>query len=242
MKLILFLILSINTLGNNKTLCGTEDNRVLSKDTKVGRVFMDMKAQGGCTATLISKDCVITAGHCADILGYVEFNTGESKDFKTFRSKPEDIYPVLMHTIRYNYVGIGQDWAVAKLESNINGKDAGDVQGFYDIEFNRPKDGTPLRITGYGIDRVNGNKNMAQQTASGNLLKLPEDKGTYIISHTVDTMGGSSGSSIINVDTNKIIGVHTNGGCGVTQGTNSGTYITRTGFKRAILECINGEK
>jgi len=64
--------------------------------------------------------------------------------------------------------------------------------------------------------------------------KLANSSGGKIYYSNLDTLGGSSGSGILN-DSGSIIGVHTNGGCSASGGTNSGSTIASIIAASAIL-------
>lgn len=221
-----------------KTICGPSDDRVLSYESEVGRLFTGDK-HGGCTATMISDTCAITAGHCGSVLDKVEFNTPISRGGVPYPSKPEDIYDVDKSSIVLKNGGPGRDWAVFKVKANnLTGKLAGEAQGYLEVSFSTPSIGDQLKITGYGLDRDEDDKNLAQQTNSGALDSF-STWNRSAMNHTVDTMGGNSGSSIIQTSTGKIVGIHTHGGCTSSGGANTGTSVALNyQLKDAILKCL----
>lgn len=222
-----------------KSICGIVDDRVESREPKVGRVIETLTEDGGCTATLISPTCALSVGHCASILKYVEFNTPSNIKGHTVRSRDIDIYEVDQKTLKYADGGIGNDWAVFKLKPNaVTGDKAGDRQGYYDVTFDVPRFGASLVITGYGVDR-DPNMSLAQQVAFGAMLGHDVTRPS-VFKHNVDTMGGNSGSSVINRENGKVIGVHSHGGCEI--GSNSGTLTGHTKFRKAIELCLNSER
>ncbi len=224
--------------GYEKSICG-QDDRVPSRNLKVARALENRQGTGGCTITMISKSCAISAGHCMSVLGVAEFNTPPSKNGRIQHPIPEDIYDIDKATITHKYEGIGQDWAVFKVKANtITGQFPGDVQGFYNVNFDGPTAGDTVRITGYGLDRKDPERNLAQQTHTGDITQI--SRGTSF-QYNADTMGGNSGSSVILEATNEIVGIHTNGGCSSWNGSgaNSGTLIaTSTELTAAIKSCL----
>ena len=57
-----------------ETLCG-KDDRVPSQVKTVARMMKRAGGtDGGCTGTLISKSCMISAGHCEDYLKIAQFD------------------------------------------------------------------------------------------------------------------------------------------------------------------------
>lgn len=234
------ILASDSVFAGQKSICGETDDRVVSFEAKIGRLFAD-ETHKGCTVTMISDSCAITAGHCLPVLKYAEFNTPLSIDGEAQASDPRDIYSIDESSIVYQNEGPGKDWAVLKIKANnITGKLPGAVQGYYDVDFSKPKRGDNLRITGYGRDNNDPDRNFAQQTNTGKLVSAGSIFfGNTILTHTVDTMGGNSGSTILNDKTDKIIGVHTHGGCYADGGSNKGTLIsTSTKLKEAIRACL----
>ena len=235
----LILILSSTAFARPQTICGQEDDRVLSFESKIGRLSITGKHKG-CTVTMISESCGISAGHCFEVLEVAEFNTPVSVNGEPQPSAEEDVYKIDPSTIQYQDEGPGNDWAVFKVKANkITGKLPGTVQGYYDVSFRKPAKGIELRITGYGRDEADLDKNFAQQTHLGKLTKNGSLFLGSLLQHTVDTMGGNSGSTIINEASQKVIGIHTHGGCASYGGANSGTLISgHDRLKKAIKACI----
>lgn len=238
----------IATLGhaNVKSICGGVDDRELSYDPSVGRIYKDSKHYG-CTATMISENCALTAGHCVEpALEMVEFNTVASREYQPVPSRLEDRYEVDMSSVQFSNEGRGDDWAVFKLKPNaITKKTAGSVQGFYDVDFfYEPIVGDRLVIVGYGIDADDPIRNFAQQSDEGSFSRYSRRaNSSTLITHDVDTMGGNSGSTIRLTQNNKIIGIHTHGGCdNFYMRGNFGTLIsTHKKLKAAIIQCLRAD-
>ena len=70
---ILLLLYCGAVLGNDKSICGSWDDRRPSFDRKLARV-QKSQAKSGCTLTLIGKSCAITAGHCKRHFVEAHFN------------------------------------------------------------------------------------------------------------------------------------------------------------------------
>lgn len=240
----LALILAPTLLSAATTFCFEEDQRVLAYENEVGRILPSKTGRVGrrrspsvCTTTLISDRCAITAGHCVKHLKYVQFNVPLSNPNRTINHPvPADTYLVDNSSIIYSSEGAGDDWAVFRLLPNVtSGKFAGAVQGYLDISLDDNKV-KKIRITGFGLDYSPGEFNYSQQTDVGDVLKI---EGS-IIYHLADTQGGNSGSAIVDLLTNKIIGIHTHAGCGDSRySSNRGTSIARNiKLSRAIKECL----
>ena len=242
-----------NISASNKTICGATDDRVyVSDNTKVLRISAKGKNMG-CTATMISPSCAITAGHCKAALYKGEVNPPRSTRRGAQRStKKELTYLVDQDSIKYLYDGWsdlnGKDWAVFKFKKNEKtGKLPGENGNFYQVDFNRPaQEGDDIRIYGFGIDRNDRNLNGVLQVHDSFITGLAEnDLGELaILRHTIDTMGGNSGSSILRKSSEfpheeKIIGIHTNGGCYSSGGANEGTAIYgKPDLIEAIKTCL----
>ena len=223
-----------------KTICG-QDERVLSYNPRVARILKVGDA-AGCTVTLIGKSCAVSAGHCTSTFQIAEFNTPVSRGGKIQNSKPKDVYRVNKNSIKYENGGQGNDWAVLRLDKNkITGKFPGELQGYYDISSSfRPAKGDLITITGYGRDASDPIRNFAQQTNSGPIYSVSRG----IIRHRADTMGGNSGSSILHLASNQIIGIHTHGGCRSSGNTsaNASTLVAgNSKFSSAIAACLKYE-
>jgi V8-like Glu-specific endopeptidase len=230
------IVVSAANFDAQKSICGSDD-RVLSSNPKVGRLLKDISSPGGCTGTLISKSCIITAGHCTSTFGIIEFNTPESQNGSIQHPDARDIYEIDKSFIKYKNRGQGQDYAVLKVKPNkVTGAYPGHVQGNYQVTFDRPSKNIDVIITGYGLDRGDAIRNLAQQTHSGQITSIARG----IIRHKTDTMGGNSGSSIIRKSDGKVIGIHTHGGCSNWGGSNAGTLIHGNqeliGFIKQCLE------
>ncbi|MCK5884062.1 MAG: trypsin-like serine protease [Bacteriovoracaceae bacterium] len=229
-----------STFAVEKTQCGSTDDRVLSYDRPIGRMLKKTDAFGGCTGTMISKTCVLSAGHCKDYAEVIEFNTEASVDGVIVHPGPESVY-FKKDIVGHQKFGAGYDWMVFRVHPNkITGKFAGDAQGTYELSFKVPTVPLDLVLIGYGRD-IEPDKNFAQQVGHGELITAKRT----VIGHNIDTQGGTSGSVIVERISNKVIGIHTDGGCRVTgnEGTNIGTMLaTQKRFRKAIESCLQMEK
>ena len=240
----LTLVASINTYADGKSICGNNDDRILSFEPKVGRLST-MTDNKGCTATLIGDSCAITAGHCKPVLIRAEFNTPISQNGQPQPSADEDVYLIDQDSIKLQDEGPGKDWAVFKFKPNLlTGKLPGQVQGYYDVSFDEVSKGQKMRITGYGVERGDATGNFAQQTHTGKIVKAGGILfGKTLLKHTADTSGGNSGSSIILEATQEIIGIHSHAGCTRSGGANQGTLLNKhKELVAAIRACINSDR
>ena len=259
MKLVVIfavVIFSSLTFARTKTICGPSDDRVwVSSNTKIARLAAKGE-NAGCTATMISRTCAITAGHCKSVLYKGEFNPPKSINRAPQPASKENTYLVDQDSIKYEYDGWseknGKDWAVFRFQkNNVTGKYPGENGNFYEVDFDEPATaGDAVTIYGFGIDKDDDDLHVALQVNSNEVFDLDtNDIGELtIIKHGIDTMGGNSGSSILRKSKEapyqeKIIGVHTNGGCYAQGGANQGTAIlAKANFLAAIKSCLATEQ
>lgn len=222
-----------------ESICG-KDDRTPSQIKSIARMMQVANGSGGCTGTLISNSCMVSAGHCSDYLNIAQFNVPVSNDNGTPNFPgPEDQYP-LAKIYGFKDGGQGNDWSVYRISPNpVTRKVAGASQGFYKVGNGViPPAGSILRITGFGV--ATGRMNVAQQTHTGTVTR---NTGPHL-QYEVDTMPGNSGSTIILESTQEIIGIHTHGGCSSTPGTaNSGTLLALSpDFQKAIQQCLADDR
>jgi hypothetical protein len=100
-----------------------------------------------------------------------------------------------------------------------------------------------VRITGYGVDGPAPNfgaggprntQNQTQQTHGGTLSQNTGGATSGVLRYEVDTQGGNSGSPVIVEGGNIAIGIHTNGGCTASGGTNAGTSFRNAALWAAV--------
>lgn len=261
MKFILGLSLiaiSLSLNASEKSICGPSDNRISVQDNP--RVLRVSKKgdNSGCTATMISERCAISAGHCKITLYKGEVNPPKSRG-RRGRAMPttkENTYFVDQDSIEYEYDGwsdkLGKDWSVFQFKKNEHtGKYPGEKGNYYQVDLIDPiQNGDGIEILGFGIDEDNPELNATLQSHSGKIIDQDtNDQGELaILGHDIDTTGGNSGSSILRVSQlppfeKKIIGIHTNGGCHASGGKNKGTIIlNKPNLVAAIKRCLDKEK
>ncbi len=239
--------------GGVATICDSGDERALSSDSRVGRLYF-----GGCTAWLVSNGAVLTAGHCVDfdpdetnngcgpllpngildLNGVVEFNIPLSTaGGNTNPAAVADQYPINVPSTVWNFDGCGQglgkDYAVFSVNANTTtGLTAHDAQGFFRMTREVPAIDATVRTTGCGSD--SGTRNFVQQTDTGTYEGESTSGANLWHSYRVDTTGGTSGSPIIWEANGLTLGIHTNAGCTSTGGANSGTSFEHSPVETAL--------
>jgi V8-like Glu-specific endopeptidase len=215
-----------------KTICFTTDDRVLSHDTRVGRLST------GCTGWLInhngSANRYLTAGHCitnGSVGNVMFFNVPLSTATGAFVAPPPEYqYPVQASSIQSNGgVGVGNDMATFQTFANSNtGLTPFAAQGgAFQLAAAAPAAANQtLRISGFGLRDANFPQipltwSRTQKTHTGPFVSRTATE----IRYQPDTTGGNSGSPVVLESNGLAIGIHTHGGCNTGGGSNAGTTI-----------------
>jgi V8-like Glu-specific endopeptidase len=219
-----------------EAICGTDD-RTRSTHPFSGRIMPI-----GCTGWLIQGGILLTAGHCIGAgTQFVEFNVPASNaDGTTNPARTRDQYRVIATSIVRQFTGVGNDWAMFRVLPNTEtGLTPSAAQGGA-FRISNTANPANVRITGFGVDGPApdfGNPpprnadNQVQQTHRGSLTENTGGAAAGTLRYTVDTQGGNSGSPVLLDDgSNVTIGIHTNGGCTATGGTNAGTSFRNQGL------------
>jgi V8-like Glu-specific endopeptidase len=208
-----------------------------------------------CTAWLISNGAALTAGHCvdldpdgsgpqlpdgvADLNGVMEFNVPASDaSGNVVMAAPQDQFPINTSSFVWHYdgegQGIGKDYGILLVNANTGTGERPHVgRGFYRLSQSVPSAGTTIRITGFGAD--SGTTNFTNQTSTGPYVGQSSSGSQVWHEYQVDTMGGNSGSPILNTANGFTLGIHTNGGCAADgTGANSGTSFNHTPLSNAV--------
>jgi V8-like Glu-specific endopeptidase len=242
--LLLPLLYTMNLSASVDSICSEKDSRVQMQNEPIARISKK-GINSGCTATLISENCAVTAGHCEDHLFKGEFNVPKSVDGVAQPAHEKDIYFIDKSSIVFNEGGRGNDWAVFKFKKNENTNlNPGVVYGFYEIELYEPKVQTDLlRIAGNGVHWDDNTLSYTLMGATGFADYIGySSEGRSLLNHYIDTTPASSGSSVVNVSSNKVIGIHGQGGCGSRKIWNSATLIKgNLSLQNAISKCLENK-
>lgn len=222
--------------GGLASICGSVDDRVLSSQPHTARLL-----PSGCTAWIINdpnRTC-LTAGHCgASGSSVVQFNVPLSTGSGGLvNPPPQHQYAVDPVSVQSNNSGLGNDYCYfGCFPNSTTGYTPFEAQGmFYTLASAAPSLANPpqiIRITGYGTVSapVSPTWNQVQKTHVDNYTGVTDT----IIRYITDTTGGNSGSPVLDLSTNTAIGIHTNGGCTSTGGSNSGCAINTPGLQTAL--------
>ena len=216
-----------------ESICGPTDDRTPSNHPATGRLL-----NVGCTSWIIPNGKIVSAGHCLSSAGSVnvlQFQVPPSLPGGTIQHPgPEDQYAADATSRVFVDNGVGADWGVFEVFPNsITGLMPKEAQNAY---FTLVQDLGPdsIRITGYGV--ATGVLNQVQQTHLG-----PNASSSGVVMrYRTDTMGGNSGSPIIDEATGYSVGVHSHGGCTSSGGNNNGTSFFNSAFWLAVDEGTGG--
>ncbi len=239
-KLKLTLLILLCSAQAMAMICG-EDDRIPAYDSRIGRMKLS-HLDSACTATMISKNCAITAGHCLKHMKTLEFNVPLSVRGKAQFADMKDIYQIDQASIVYRNTPPSTDWAVFKVKKNMYTKlSAGEANGYFKVNFELPKVGEELMFSGYGTDlRGDGSHNYTLQTDHGKLEATQSLVFGKALHYSIDCTGGTSGSSVIRVKEQDIVGIHTHGGCPSI--SNHGTSIaSKPELIQAIKACLSSD-
>ena len=241
----LIALLSLNVHGD---ICEQEDRRQLSGYSAIGKLS-SFAEENGCSATMISRSCALSAGHCHETFDQIDFN-----NFNDHYDLRKDQYLVDRPQTQYIYEGIGLDWAVLKIEKNqYTGLYPGEVQGMSLIGLLRPLEGDLIRVSGYGRSDIEL-LNFSQATSTGQISLIHQAPlewhyinrsiTRHLIYHRADMTPGSSGAALINETTQRIVGINSHGGCpnADRHHSNLATLINQNApLERAINTCLQKE-
>jgi V8-like Glu-specific endopeptidase len=170
-----------------------------------------------CSGSLIATNLFLTAGHCVD--------AGSVGEFVSFNFERAAGSTALLTQTHVRITAVVEDalssvdYAIVRLEGS-----PGSTFGVAPVAAADPANGTAITIIGHPGGQP-------KQIEAGTVASR---SGNFIRYGNVDTLGGSSGSGVIN-SSGQIVGVHTNGGCTASGGTNSGIRIARIRQVSAVL-------
>jgi V8-like Glu-specific endopeptidase len=170
-----------------------------------------------CSGSLISNNMFLTAGHCVD--------SGSVGEFVSFNFERAAGSTALLPQTHVRIAAVledalsGVDYAILRLDGS-----PGSTFGVAPVAAADPANGTAITIIGHPSGQPKQIEAGSVSSRSGNFIRYGN----------VDTLGGSSGSGVIN-NSGQIVGVHTNGGCTASGGANSGIRIARIRQVSAIL-------
>ena len=167
-------------------------------------VYITYNGKQHCTGWMISKNTLITAGHCLyNHKAKSWYNTSKFA-FYPGRNAGTSPYGSAKATKVWtdtSYITSGnqkQDWGIIKLNKNI-----GNTTGWFGLKWQSASyNGTKVTVRGYPSDKKAGQL----WTMSG---KITSSKANNLC-YSIDTYGGQSGSPIY-LSNNQVIGIHTNG-------------------------------
>jgi V8-like Glu-specific endopeptidase len=217
------------------TICGTKDDSQFVNDYRgnLGPTKAFVKAHQGpvgamettagatsskfCSGTMISADLFITAGHCADsttVGEFVAFNYERAAGSATLLAQSH----FRISAVVEDALG-GLDYAILRLEGK-----PGNIFGITPIRTSPLSIGEAATIIGHPAGKP---KMIESGTISG-------FSGDYAQYGNIDTLGGNSGSGMLDANGNLVI-IHTNGGCTRSGGANSGVQASKIAGVSAVF-------
>jgi V8-like Glu-specific endopeptidase len=218
------------------TVCGTTDDSQYVNDYtgtlgpttafvttyKGSKGAMEATATPGssakyCSGSLIASNLFLTAGHCVDsttVGEYVSFNFERVKGSSTLLTESH----FRVDAVVEDELG-GVDYAIVRLAGT-----PGTTWGISAVAAADPATGSAITIIGHPAAAP-------KKIEAGTVQSF---SGSYMYYGNVDTLGGSSGSGVLN-SSGQIVGVHTNGGCTSSGGANSGVRISKIRTVSAVL-------
>jgi V8-like Glu-specific endopeptidase len=201
-----------------------------------------------CSGTLVSRDLFLTAGHCFDpsantdpsdwvqprqngsnqilsaaqIAGNMHVNFNYQRDSNGVL-QTEESFPIIA-LVEYRLGDL--DYALVRLAGN-----PGDTYSWTGISTVDADIADMLCV----IQHPAG---VPKRIEAGPLFHLHDVRLGY---DSIDTLGGSSGSGVLRASTGLIVGVHTNGGCGIAANShNHGVRITSIRAVSPIIPTLQG--
>jgi hypothetical protein len=162
----------------------------------------------GCSGTLISDDLFLSAGHCAYVMNDTVRFDYQVDGNGVFRA-PRDFRVTQVVEQEWNS---SFDYAIVRLAGK-----PGREYGHAAIAAVDPPGGSMLAI----IQHPAGDP---KKIHAGPLLDYSSAVGANWFRHQVDTVGGSSGSGVLNLH-GELVGVHTNAGCVTTLPVNGNSAM-----------------
>lgn len=206
-------------------VCGVcdGDDRTPSDEDWACRLF-----PAGCSAAIFNEDsCVVTAGHCVGGNMVIQFRVPDSFSNCNTRNPPaSEQFPITSSDFRED--GVGFDWGAMKAGSNSTGQTPYERYGEFRpiASSGSPSGGQSIDIWGYGVDNQ-CTRSQTQQYGGGVITGV----ASRWFSHTADTTGGNSGSSVLR--NGEIIGIATHCGCFVGDTSNYAQRIDTSDFEAA---------
>ena len=179
------------TLGVSKAFVARHERRV------------GMRPGGICSGTLISENLYLSAGHCAYQIGdTIRFNYQKKSDGTDDFSYSYRVDQV----IEQEYDSTNWDYAIVRLKNR-----PGREFGYASIAGVDPPTDSTVTIIGHpnGVPKVVSAGPVVDSSAASHWFR-----------YRVDTLGGNSGSGVLN-ERGQLVGLDTNGGCDTTTATSS---------------------
>jgi Trypsin-like peptidase domain len=181
----------------------------------------------GCSGTLISDDLFLSAGHCGYAVGHtVRFDYQNAPDGTARATRDYAVAQVVEQENNGTW-----DYAIVRLSGG-----PGREFGHANIAAIDPPVGSQVTIIGHPAGRP-------KEIHAGPVLDYASGVGANWFRHQVDTVGGNSGSGVLNAD-GQLVGIHTNAGCVTTTpvGGNSAVRLSQLVPHSPTLQALTRSK
>lgn len=201
-----------------KHICGTDDRQyttVYNGAFDVSWPWVQLNAEpvarvGGCSATLIDKDLVITAAHCS-------IRAGEQIRFNYLWRGDETLYTEITRVMEEDW---GLDYSILEIRS-YPGLEV------RKLTTQKPAIGEEVYVLGHPEGK-------RQMISAGPLVYA----GDLSLGYKADTMGGSSGSGVVNSN-GELFAIHQWGSCWDRGGGyNGGTLLSAIAKESDIIKAL----
>lgn len=228
------LIAAPGTAGTESVIGADNRTRVTATTTRPNSAIVHITRNGGahCTGWLVSKDTLVTAGHCLYDVGTQQWYSGLSfTPGRNASTAPYGSATATRRVIDNAYAASGdtrQDWGIVKLSSPL-----GTSTGWFALKSQTGGyEGTSATVRGYPGDKAFGTLwtmtgTVAQSTPNG-------------VCYSMDTFGGQSGSPVFN-SSNQAIAIHTMGVANHGQNGCASSYNAGTRITQSLNDAIKAE-
>lgn len=167
------------------------------------QLHVGYQVEVGCSGTLVSDDLFLSAGHCAWAVGqHVRFDYQNRADGTARPTRDFTVSAVVEQQDDASF-----DYAIVRLDG-----EPGRWYGHATVAAVDPPVGTTVTIIGHPALQP-------KAIHAGPVLDYSSGEGTNWFRYQVDTLGGNSGSGVLDPQ-GRLVGLHTNAGCNQTGSIN----------------------
>lgn len=231
--------------GAPRTICGSNDDRVLSSDPRIARIVLaegDFTSVCSCSIIGDANRCMLTSGGCAGALDedtVIEFNAPLTypNGSTLAHPSPEDQFVPDLASIQRQTGGNGNDWGYfGCFPNSTSGLTPFETQGdFFELAEEIPAPSNQvLRVFGNGLTNppVFRTWSYVAKEATGPFAGQSGDA----LQVAADATNGDSGAAVTLDSSGAMIGVLTNDGCAEFVGANVATSVLNGNLRKALAQ------